>query len=75
MTDLLAPLEVPRAIPISDFVCVRDTLVSLGVVTGHPKGKQKQVKMSGAVFVTSSYGERSLEIGDALAVCIHDCTA
>jgi hypothetical protein len=68
MTDLFAPLEVPRAIPISDFVCVRDTFVSLDVVTGHPNGKRKQVEMFGGLLVTSSYGERSLEMGDALAV-------
>ena len=68
--------EVPSAIPISDLACVRDTLCSsLDEVTGHPKGKRKQVETSGTMLVTISKGDISPEIGDAFAVWIHDWTA
>ena len=76
MTDLLEPGDVPSAIPISDLECVRDILgSSLEEVTGQPKGNRKLVDMSGTMLVTISKGDISPEIGDALAVWIHDCTA
>ena len=69
---MLEPLDEPNAIPISDFAWVRATFVSFDVVTGHPNGNRNEVARSGAMSVTISYGERSLEIGDELAVWIHD---